>query len=50
MITPELISRYPFFADLELGDIKALAETADGVTVNAGDFIFRLIKQPLARS
>jgi CRP/FNR family cyclic AMP-dependent transcriptional regulator len=40
MVTPELISRYPFFADLEMGDIQALAAIADGITVNAGDFIF----------
>ena len=41
MITPELISRYPFFSDLELNDITALANAADGLTAETGDFIFR---------
>ncbi len=41
MITPELISRYPFFSDLELDDIIALADSAEGLTTQTGDFIFR---------
>ena len=40
MVTPELISRYPFFADLELDDIHSLADVAEGITVKAGEFIF----------
>jgi len=40
MITPELISRYPFFSDLELEDITALADIAEGNKVGNGEFIF----------
>ena len=40
MITPELISRYPFFSDLELKDIKILATTAEGSKLEGGEFIF----------
>jgi len=41
MITPELISRYPFFSDLEIDDITELANSAEGVTIDTGEFIFR---------
>jgi CRP/FNR family cyclic AMP-dependent transcriptional regulator len=40
MITPELISRYPFFIDLEIEHLQALAEAATGITVETGNFIF----------
>lgn len=41
MITPELISRYPFFSDLDLDDIITIANTAEGNTVESGEFVFR---------
>jgi len=41
MITPELISRYPFFSGLELEDLTALAKCAEGITVDTGEYIFR---------
>lgn len=41
MITPELISRYHFFGDLEIDQIKALAEVAEGITFDAQEFVFR---------
>ena len=41
MITPELISRYPFFSGLELDDLTALANSADGNKKETGEFIFR---------
>lgn len=40
MITPELISCYHFFADLDLHHIQALASVADGITAEAGEYIF----------
>ncbi len=40
MITPELISRYPFFSGLELNQLKALASVAEGITVEQGEYIF----------
>lgn len=40
MITPELISRYPFFSDLDMDDLAALAKSADGNTVENGMYIF----------
>ena len=40
MITPELISRYPFFSGLELNQLKALASIAEGLTVEQGKYIF----------
>ncbi len=40
MITPELISRYPFFADLKPTHIEILAKIAEGITANEGEFIF----------
>ena len=41
MITPELISRYPFFVNLKLEDLILLADSAVGVTKEAGKYIFR---------
>lgn len=41
MITPELISRYHFFGDLEIEQIKALASVAEGITFEEHEFIFR---------
>jgi CRP-like cAMP-binding protein len=40
MITPELVSRYPFFSDLDLDDIKTLADSAEGNTIESGEFVF----------
>jgi len=40
MITPELISRYPFFTGLELNHLKILADFAEGLTFNLGAFVF----------
>lgn len=40
MITPELISRYPFFTDLQLEDITVLAAAGEGNNVGTGEFIF----------
>jgi CRP-like cAMP-binding protein len=41
MITPELISRYNFFSDLELHQLEGLASVAEGITVEAGKYIFQ---------
>jgi CRP-like cAMP-binding protein len=41
MITPELISQYPFFSDLELDDIKTLADAAEGITFETHDYVFK---------
>jgi CRP/FNR family cyclic AMP-dependent transcriptional regulator len=40
MITPELVSRYQFFSDLALDDIKTLAEAAEGTKIESGEFVF----------
>ena len=40
MITPELISRYSFFADLDLKQLDALASVAEGITAETGEYIF----------
>jgi CRP-like cAMP-binding protein len=40
MITPELISRYPFFVDLEIDHLKTLADVAVGITSEAENYIF----------
>jgi CRP-like cAMP-binding protein len=40
MITPELISRYPFFIDMEIEHLKVLAEAATGITIETGGFVF----------
>jgi len=40
MITPELISRYPFFKGLELSHLSALAGAAEGITIKGGEMIF----------
>ena len=37
MITPELISRYSFFADLDLKQLDALASVAEGITAETGE-------------
>ena len=40
MITPDLISRYPFFADLTPKQVAILADVAEGVTVETGEYVF----------
>ena len=40
VITTDLISRYPFFADLTAEQVALLASVAEGLTVDAGDYIF----------
>jgi CRP/FNR family cyclic AMP-dependent transcriptional regulator len=40
MISPELISRYPFFADLELQQLMTLANVAEGITAETGEYLF----------
>lgn len=40
MVSPELIRRYPFFAGLNPGQIKLLAEVAEDVSVEAGYYFF----------
>ena len=41
VITTDLISRYPFFADLNPDQLDTLANVAEGLTVDTGEFIFR---------
>ncbi len=41
VITTDLISRYPFFADLTHAQVAALASVAEGLTADTGEFIFR---------
>ena len=41
MITTDLISRYPFFADLTPDQIAKLASVAEGLTADTGEYIFR---------
>jgi len=41
MITPELISRYNFFSDLELHHLEGLASVAEGITNEPGNYIFK---------
>ena len=41
MITPELISRYHFFEDMDIDQLKALANIAEGVTFEEKKFVFR---------
>jgi CRP-like cAMP-binding protein len=41
VITTDLISRYPFFADLNQDQVATLANVAEGLTVETGEFIFR---------
>lgn len=40
MTTVEMISHYPFFADLTQEQIAVLASVAEGITAQTGDFIF----------
>jgi len=40
VITTDLISRYPFFGDLTQEQIATLASVAEGLTVEAGEYIF----------
>lgn len=40
VITIDLISRYPFFADLNPDQVATLASVAEGITADAGEFIF----------
>ena len=41
VITTDLISRYPFFADLDTDQVAMLASVAEGLTVQTGEYIFR---------
>ena len=41
VITSDLISRYPFFADLTHDQVATLASVAEGLTADTGEFIFR---------
>ena len=41
MVSPELIRRYPFFADLSMEQIVTLAQAADEVAVETGHNFFR---------
>jgi hypothetical protein len=40
VITTDMISRYPFFADLSQEQIAVLASVAEGITAQIGDYIF----------
>jgi CRP-like cAMP-binding protein len=40
VIKAEMISRYPFFADLNPDQIAQLTNVAEGLTVKTGEFIF----------
>jgi CRP/FNR family cyclic AMP-dependent transcriptional regulator len=40
VITTDLISRYPFFADLKPDQVATLANVAEGLTAEPGEFIF----------
>jgi CRP-like cAMP-binding protein len=41
MISPELIRRYPFFAEFDMEQIVTLAKAGEEVAIEAGQFIFR---------
>jgi len=40
VISNEMISRYPFFADFNYDQISLLASIAEGVMINTGEYIF----------
>jgi CRP-like cAMP-binding protein len=40
VITPDMISRYPFFADLAPDHVAILASVAEGLTTQTGEYIF----------
>ena len=40
VITTDLISRYPFFADLTPDQVAILASVAEGLTADSGEYIF----------
>ena len=40
VITSDMISRYPFFADLNHDQITKLASVAEGLTAKTGEYIF----------
>jgi CRP-like cAMP-binding protein len=40
VITPDMISRYPFFADLNNDQLSVLASVAEGITAETGEYIF----------
>lgn len=40
MITPELISRYHFFSNLDIHQLEALASIAEGITIDVNQYIF----------
>jgi len=41
VITTDLISRYPFFADLKPNQVATLASVAEGLHTETGQYIFR---------
>ena len=41
VITSDMISRYPFFADLNHDQMTSLASVAEGLTAETGEYIFR---------
>jgi len=40
VITTDMISRYPFFADLNKDQVAVLASLAEGITAETGEYIF----------
>jgi CRP-like cAMP-binding protein len=40
VITPDMISQYPFFADLTPDQVTSLASVAEGLTAQTGEYIF----------
>lgn len=40
VITSDMISRYPFFADLTHDQVVTLASVAEGLTIQTGEYIF----------
>ncbi len=40
VITSDMISRYPFFADLSHDQVVTLASVAEGLTTQTGEYIF----------
>ncbi len=41
MISPEMLRRYPFFADMDDASIKAIAMIAEVIPLNAGEVLFQ---------
>jgi CRP-like cAMP-binding protein len=40
VITPDMISQYPFFADFNHNQVSILASVAEGLTAQTGEYIF----------